>query len=138
VYAPVVVPAAAVGTTYAVDEQVCLAGAQVGATVRAIEVDGVAGGGLALRVPPPEAAPVIAFPVDPRDGRAAVGARVPARDLLCLRVLLRGDRQGTLRAPEARVRVRYGPAGVFRRTFTVRPPTTLRVDRTGPDPRSAG
>ena len=130
VYNPVTVDQAAAGTTYAVDDQLCLRGAQVGATVRSVDVGGVVTG---LQVA--GARPVIAFPVDPEDGEDLVGARVPARDDLCVRLLVSGEEQGSFRAPEVSISLRYGPLGLFRRTFDVTPPTTLVVDRTGRDPR---
>lgn len=130
VYNPVTVDQAAVGTTYAVDDQLCLRGAQVGATVRDVEPAGIVTG-----IQAAEGRPVIAFPVDPADGTELVGARVPGRGELCLRLLLASEEQGTFRAPEVSVSVRYGPFGLFRRTFDVVPPTTLEVDRTGRDPR---
>ncbi|MCW2606723.1 MAG: hypothetical protein JWO60_1416 [Frankiales bacterium] len=134
VYAPVRIPQAAAGTTYAVDEQLCLEGAQVGATVREVSTPDTARLTVDLRRQP-DGPPVIAFPVDPEAARSAVGARVPVRDELCLRLLVRPEQQGTAAAPEVSVGVRYGPGGVFRRTFRVRPPTTVEADRTGRDPR---
>lgn len=135
VYAPVAVTEAAVGTTYAVDEQVCVRGAQVGATVREVRTPDTEGLAVDLRVPPQDAGPVIAFPVEPDAGREAAGARVPARGGLCLRLLVTPEVQGERRVPELAVAVRYGPGGLFRRTFSVLPPTTVVADRTGRDPR---
>ena len=139
VYDAVRVEDAAVGTTYAVDEQLCLRTAQVSARVDRVRVDGDPDA-LALEValPPDDRPPVIAFPVAPDAAAPLEGAVVPARDVLCLRLLLRPEEQGVLAAPEVAVRVRYGPFGVFRRTFTPRPPTTVEADRTGQDPRLAG
>ena len=139
VYAPVTVQQARVGTTYAVDEQVCLSASAGGAVVRAVRGGGERGGLVTDLVrAPDDAPPVIAFPVDPRDSRPLDGAQVPAGDVLCPRLQLRGQRLGELAPPPLQVVLGYGPGGLFRRTLTVRPPTVLQVTGTGRDPRTTG
>lgn len=138
VYDPVVVTGAAVGTTYAVDDQLCLRAAEVAARVSDVRVADAPGLDVALGLPPDDRPPVIAFPVEPDAVRPLEDALAPTDALLCLRLLLTPEREGTLPAPQVSVAVRYGPFGLLRRTFDVRPPTTVQADRTGTDPRTAG
>ncbi len=132
VYAPVTVPAAYEGTTYAFDGLVCLRGSSSGATVSGTR-DG-RDTRLGLR---PDGAPVtVAFPVAAGAVRPLAGAQVPAGEQRCARVVVTPHAQGDVRAQAVRVSFRYGPFGVLRSTATVVPPVTLQVTGTGTDPRT--
>lgn len=135
---PVEVPEAHVGTTYAFDGAVCL-DAPFGATVASVEVQQAPGGTTRVGLPPEGARPAVAFPVDPEAaGSEVAGYEVPEGTSDCsLRLTVTPEQQGEVAAGQVRVRYRYGPADLLRRTATVRPAVTLDVSRTGPDPRSS-
>jgi hypothetical protein len=134
---PVAVPDAHTGTAYAFDGAVCLS-APAGATVAEVEVQQAPGGTTRVLLPPPEARPVVAFPVEPgASGAEVADYPVPAALQDCeLRLLVTPEQQGVVQAGSVRVRYRYGPGGLLRSTTTVTPPVTLEVNATGPDPRS--
>ena len=133
--APVTVPMAYEGTTYAFDGLVCLRAGAFGE--RVTEVSGSGGAvrtSLALR---PAGAPLtVAFPVP--DGASAdlVGLELDAGEEQCVRVLATPAAQGEGRGGPVEVRFSYGPLGVLRSGLTVTPPVVLQVTGTGTDPRS--
>ena len=133
---PVSVPDAQVGTTYAFDGAVCLT-APTGATVVGVEVEQAPGGRTRVVLPPPDEPPTVAFPVAAdASGGEVVDYRVPVDEDDCeLRLLLTPDREGEVRAGTVRVRFRYGPGGLLRRTGSVDPAVSLDVTGSGRDPR---
>lgn len=134
---PVGLEAAHVGTTYGFDGVVCLGSQVAGSTVDRVEVEQAPGSRTALVVPPAGRL-TLGFPVDPDAGRAVTGYAVPAGDQDCtLRVLVTPSRTGRVTAGTLKVRLRYGPGGLLRRTASVTPRLVLDVTGTGPDPRSA-
>lgn len=135
VYAPITVAEASTGTSYAVDDQVCVRAAQVSARLERVEVADE--DLLTVALTPQGRPPVIAFPVDPSGAQQVEGTVVPARDDRCLRLLLRSTAVGEFPAPTVTVTARYGPFGLFTRSLDVVPPSTLVVTRTTPDPRLA-
>lgn len=137
VYAPVTVPAAYAGTTYAVDGLVCLQAGRVGAEVVAAEGSTASGVRTELGLRPPGRPPAVAYPVTPDAVAPLVGLELAAGDLTCARVLTTADGPGERSAGPVQVRFRYGPFGLFRASSTVTPPVLLQVTGTGTDPRSA-
>lgn len=135
--APVGVPEARVGTSYAFDGVLCLGSQVASSTVAGYDVEQSDGGVTAL-VRPPEGPITLGFPVDAAAGSSVEGFRVPAGDQDCsLRLLVTPQRTGRVVSGAVRVRLRYGPLGLLRRTVEVRPEVSLDVTGTGPDPRSA-
>jgi len=135
VLAPVTVPGAYEGTTYAFDGLVCLRAG--GVPVEVTGVDQADGGPVRthlLRRPP--GAPTVAFPVAAGAGLPVAGLRVPAGREPCLRVLATADGQGDQRAGQVTLHARYGPFGLLRAALEVRPPVLLQVTGTGRDPRA--
>ncbi len=133
--APVTVPEAYAGTTYALDGVVCLRGRSTGASVASVSSPG----GTRLGLRPPGSALAVAFPVDPGAVDRLEGARVPSGDELCTRLLVTPSATGEVRAGPVEITLHYGPFGLLSRTRTVRPPVVLQVTGTGTDPRrSAG
>lgn len=125
-----------VGTTYAFDGVVCVGSQVTGSTLAGVEVEQAPGGRTAL-VRAPEGPPYLGFPVARGHGEPVDGYDVPAGEQDCgLRLLLTPDRLGRISAGALRVRLRYGPLGLLRRTVTVRPDVVLDVGETGPDPRA--
>lgn len=131
----VAVPAAYVGTTYAVDGLVCLQARGVEATVTKIS-DGTGSVPTLLRGRPPGAPVAVAYPVAPDAGTSLVGLRIAAGDEECVRALVRPSAQGDQHAAPVTVRFRYGPFGLLRAGVTVTPSVLLHVVGTGPDPRA--
>lgn len=133
--APVTVPEAYEGTTYAFDGLVCLTAGDVG-----VEVTGVQDGGGPVETQlrqAPEGAPVtVAFPLEGEPGASLEGLRIPAGEQACVRVLTTPTRQGEERATEVEVSFRYGPGGLLRSSVSARPPVLLQTTGTGTDPRS--
>lgn len=130
--APVTVPMAYEGTTYAFDGLVCLRAGAFGAQVT--EATGADGTSLALR---PEGAPLtVAFPVPGGASQDLVGLELDAGEERCVRVLATPSAQGEARGGPVQVRFSYGPLGVLRSGLTVTPPVVLQVTGTGTDPRS--
>ncbi len=136
--APVTVPAAYVGTTYAFDGLVCLAARSV--PVQVAEVTDSDQGGVRTRLVgrPAGATVAVAFPVPADAGESLVGSRLGAGEERCLRVLTTQAATGERRAGPVRLRVRYGPFGVLRSGLEVTPPVVLQVTGTGTDPRTRG
>ena len=125
-----------VGTTYAFDGVICVGSPLTRSTVAGVEVEQAPGGRTEL-VRGPQGPPFLGFPVDPDDSPPVAGFAAPAGEQDCtLRLLLTPDRRGRVEAGVLKVRLRYGPGGLLRRTTTVRPDVALDVDRTGPDPRA--
>ncbi len=134
---PVGLEQAHVGTTYGFDGVVCLGSQVAGSTVDGVEVRQAPGSRTALVVPP-EGRLTLGFPVDADAGTSVDGYVVPAGAQDCtLRVLVTPTRTGRVNAGTLRVRLRYGPGGLLRRTASVTPQLVLDVTATGPDPRSA-
>ena len=126
-----------VGTTYAFDGVVCLGSQVTGSTVAGVEVEQAAGSTTDL-VRPPTGPITLGFPVDPQDGEPVDGFGVAAGEQDCtLRLLVTPDRKGRIDAGVLKIRLRYGPGGLLRRTASVRPDVVLDVAETGPDPRAA-
>lgn len=134
---PVGVEAAHQGTTYAFDGVVCLDSPVTSATVDDVEVEQARGTTTRL-VRPLDGRPTLGFPVDPRAGASTDGYTLAPGSQDCgLRLLVTADRQGDLGAGTVRLRLRYGPGGLLRRTVTLEPPVTLSVTQTGPDGRAS-
>ena len=125
-----------VGTTYAFDGVVCVGSEVTASTVAGVEVEQAAGGRTDL-VRAPDGPPFLGFPVDADDSEPVDGFQAPAGEQDCtLRLLVTPDRLGRIEAGVLKVRLRYGPGGLLRRTATVRPDVVLDVGETGPDPRA--
>jgi len=75
--------------------------------------------------------------VDPEEGRPVARFADPAGGQDCtLRLLVTPDRLGQVEPGVLRLRLRYGPGGLLRRTASVQPRVVLDVSQTGPDPRT--
>ena len=136
--APVTVPQAYAGTTYAFDGLVCLAAKSVPAEITQAS-DSTLGTVRTRVVGRPAGAPVaVAFPVPPEAADPLVGGRVAAGDERCLRVLVTPSALGEHVAGPVRLQVRYGPFGLLRSGLEVTPPVRLQVTGTGTDPRGRG
>lgn len=146
--APVTVPDAYEGTTYAVDGLVCLKATALGARVTGVSavgdstageesVAGRAGVDTRLVDRPAGAPPAVAYPVPPDAGTDLAGLQLARGQERCVRVLTTAGGQGERSAEELEVRFAYGPFGILRSTATVTPPVLLQVTGTGSDPRAA-
>jgi len=133
---PVGVPQAYAGTTYAFDGVVCVGSQVAASTITGYQVEQADGSRTAF-VRPPRGPITLGFPVDPDAGSSVDGYDVPAGEQGCtLRLLVTPEREGAVEAGTLRVRLRYGPFGLLRKTVSVTPDVTLQVVGSGADPRS--
>ena len=132
VIAPITVPQAYAGTTYAFDGLLCLRASSIGAEV----VDVRSGPHTELALRPPGTPLTVAFPVQAGAAAPLVGTHLTAAEEQCTRLLLTPDATGDLRAAPVHVAFRYGPLGLLRSSVDVVPPVTLQVTGTGTDPRT--